>query len=371
MNAPEIISPTDGAHYFFGYYDLQPLDAGERLHLCHRVGFMERLPLADDVCELGAIDLETGGFIKYAETTAWNFQQGAQLRWYADDVIAYNVRTAGGFAAELRNVRTGAVSALDRPFGDISKDGKHALSVNFSRIYDFRPGYGYAGSPDPFASVEAPEDDGVFLTDIQSGKSRLIISYSRMRDELSAFGKIVVNHITFSPSGDKFLFLLRNFPEEGKRWGTMLVVSDLDGNMRALSGYCIQSHYHWKNDREILIFGDAGGGKENCALYVYDAVTGDCAPLPGDNIKKDIHCIWSPDRRAVIGDGYRNRATGERTVYLLDENGRTVPLLSVMSIRPDCVDIRCDLHVRWSRSGSFITFDSTHTGERTICKYKL
>jgi hypothetical protein len=154
VNAPRIISPNDGAHYFFGYYDLQPLDAAERLHLCHRVGFMERLPLADDVAQLGAIDLQTGEFTEYAQTTAWNFQQGAQLRWYGD-AVAYNVRTADGFAAEIKNVSTGSVKRLDRPFADMSRDGRHALSVSFSRIYDFRPGYGCIVAPNTWGGTPA------------------------------------------------------------------------------------------------------------------------------------------------------------------------------------------------------------------------
>ena len=82
-----IINPDDGYHYFFGYYDLQPLDSAQRMHLAHRVRFIDRLPEAGDIAELGAIDMDTGVFEKYAETTAWNFQQGAMLRRiYGDGV---------------------------------------------------------------------------------------------------------------------------------------------------------------------------------------------------------------------------------------------------------------------------------------------
>ena len=100
-----VFTPDDGFYYFFGYYDLQPFDSSERFHLMHRVRFMDRLPAADDTAELGAVDLETGRFLKYAETTAWNFQQGAMLRYFGDDGhILYNVRDRGtpsGFAAEI------------------------------------------------------------------------------------------------------------------------------------------------------------------------------------------------------------------------------------------------------------------------------
>ena len=65
-----IITPDDGYQYFFGYYDLQPFDTSESRHLCHRVRFMDRMPEPGDLAELGAIDLGTGTFVRYAETTA-------------------------------------------------------------------------------------------------------------------------------------------------------------------------------------------------------------------------------------------------------------------------------------------------------------
>ena len=77
-----VITPDDGGHYFFGYYDLQPFDSTGRYHLCHKAPFEDRLPEADDICELGVIDLQTGKFIKYAETNAWNFQQGMMISSY-------------------------------------------------------------------------------------------------------------------------------------------------------------------------------------------------------------------------------------------------------------------------------------------------
>ena len=58
-----IITPDDDAHYFFGYYDLRA-SQGKR-HLCHRVQFMDRLPVAEDVAELGY--LEDGKFVPFAK----------------------------------------------------------------------------------------------------------------------------------------------------------------------------------------------------------------------------------------------------------------------------------------------------------------
>ena len=44
------ISPGD-AHYFFGYYDLQPYNADESLYLTHKTDFRNRLQGKSDVAE--------------------------------------------------------------------------------------------------------------------------------------------------------------------------------------------------------------------------------------------------------------------------------------------------------------------------------
>ena len=371
-----IITPDDGYQYFFGYYDLQPFDTSESRHLCHRVRFMDRLPGPDDCAQLGEIDLVSGRFEPFAGTTAWNFQQGAMLRRFrGDGAVLYNVRdddAPSGFATEIRTTATGAAYRIPLPTADASRDGRHILSVNFSRIFDFRPGYGYAGRPDPHRDVNAPADDGVFLADTDTGAVRLLVSYDRIRREFPqppySDGKLLVNHITFNPAGDHFLFLLRNFPEPGARgWKTQLLVSDLDGNLLRLTDYCLNSHYYWLNDREILIVSSARTEENGFALWRMDAVTGEKTRLPEPNPAFDIHCIPSPDGRWIVGDSYPSAGNPTRSLWLIDTaRGVMTEPVRAKTVIPPVVDIRCDLHVRWSPSGRYLSFDSTHTGRRTV-----
>ena len=101
------ITPDDGFHYFFGYYDLCPYDSGGSRHLAHRVKFADRLPRPNDPAELGYLEDER--FFPFAETSAWNFQQGSLLRWNprAQNGIIYNTRAGAGFCTALRNLTTG------------------------------------------------------------------------------------------------------------------------------------------------------------------------------------------------------------------------------------------------------------------------
>lgn len=360
-----IISPKNDCsyHYFFGYYDLQSYSSDDKKHLCNRVKFMDRLPNKDDVAELGYIDLDSGELTIFAETTAWNFQQGAMLQWYSDDEVVYNIRDNDEYRSVIHNIKTDAKRYADRAVANVSPDGKYGLSINFNRLFDFRPGYGYSDVKDHRYDVNQPDDDGVFLVDMVTGKSKLIVSYKDMNmpdDE-----KYVINHITFNTASDRFLFLNRNFQTEKKPWQTSLFTSDLGGNIRPILIDTMYSHYNWKNERQILGYCRVDG--------VYGMFLINDTELP-NNIEqliapcfvKDIHCIYSPDRRYIIGDGYDNKY---RPLYIYDtETGEDDVLYNSYTVTPKIVDIRCDLHARWNHKGNRVSFDSVHRDKREICE---
>ena len=364
------ITPNDSYHYFFGYYDLQPYDKACKRHLAHRVSFADRLPTKEDSVDVGYITLDDKIFHKVGESRAWNFQQGALLQWFDEDNIIFNDFREEHYVCVIKNVNSGDERIIDSPLACVSQDRKFGLSVNFSRIYDFRPGYGYCNLQDKFKDVNAPDTDGIFLVDIKSGTKKLIIDYKRLKEEFPSLPfsdmKLVVNHITFNPSAGRFLFLLRNFPEEGKKWGTALVTADRDGNeLRFLTGYEVNSHYHWKNDDEIMIY----AGLPKWGVYFINDKTGSRTMLDDDTVNEDdVHCLYSPDRSLFIADGYPDKENF-RHMFCYDFNaGKSAEILRIYSKPVDIIDIRCDLHNRFSPDGQLISFDSTHSGRREICQ---
>lgn len=368
------LSPLDGKQYFFGYYDIPAFHPYKKLHLCHQVSFMDRLPESTDVCRLGILDMETREFYELGRTTAWNFQQGAMLQWNPlnSDEVIYNVYEDGDYLGVIKNIGTGAERRLDRPVANVSPDGRWGLSINMSRVYDFRPGYGYCNQKDPLDAVNIPEQDGVFLIDMQTGQSKLILDYRQINDALpqmcSPDKKIVINHITFNRESDRFLFLVRTFPDEGGEWKTALGTSDLDGNVYPLRPYAYASHYHWGKDRSLMIYGGWGGGD---GLYILQDETQHEKRYDSPLFKKDIHCSYSPDGRWVIGDGYQD---GEeyRPVYLYHiERKQGMMIGRFHSPQPQITDIRCDLHCRWSPEGDAVSFDSIHEGFRGVYRMEL
>ena len=372
----EVISPEKD-NCFFGYYDLSAFDCSGDTHLCCRTDFIDRIPTDQDKLELGYVKNRV--FTKFAETTAWNFQQGAMLQYKqaGDDVVFYNVRTESGYATVMHNILSGEKSCSDMAAATVSPNGRYGLAINFERIFNFRKGYGYFGFEDKFKNEFRPKDDGIFLIDFVKGTTKLIISYEDIYkcfpSSMTENEKLIVNHITFNASSDRFLFLLRNFPREGAtEWGTTLITSDLDGNMHMVLENKFVSHYSWKNDKQILAFCTP---KEQAGLFLIDDKTNVFtqlkSPYPNGPFGGDIHCIYSPDRRYILGDGYPD-TDGYRPILLYDtEKENIVQLIKSKSLMDKNWDIRCDLHARFNRQGNQISFDSVHDGRRVICAITL
>jgi hypothetical protein len=369
---PQRITGPDG-HYFFGYYDVPFMDKTNRYHLCHKAPFIDRLPEKDDSAEIGMIDLMDGSrYVPLAATTAWNFQQGAFLRWHPakSDCVIYNVRTASGYASEILNVRTGEKEALPLPLATVAPDGKRGLSVNFSRMFDFRPGYGYNGFGDENYDVAAPEDDGIFLVDLETKAVRLVLSLSAIRDFLKsrnshvAEGKILVNHINFNTSGTYFAALVRTFATGENEWSTATLTGRYDGtDLYLLSDYKLASHYFWKNEDELLIW---AAHRDGTMLYLLKNKSDEYIKFTDECFKLDGHCSYSDDKNYILYDSYPD-SEGYRHLFVYDvKSGAKARAYKFKSIAPKSLDIRCDLHPRFMPGTKNISFDSTHEGFRGI-----
>lgn len=369
----EIEKLTGGSgHYFFGYYDVAAFDAGGKRHLYHKVDFMDRLPAKDDVAALGLIDIATGKTTKIAETTAWNFQQGAMFQWNPaapDQEVIYNVRVGNSYQAVIKDVNTGKERMMEMPVAAIDPKGKYALSINFARIFDYRPGYGYAGIPDVYKNILAPVDDGIFLVDMATGNGRLIMSLRQINGMLdntrSAVKntKLVINHISFNTDGTRFVAFVRNMPAPGERRYTALITADADGgNAYVLSDYGMSSHYHWRDEAHLLVYAEHEEGSQ---LYLLRDKSQDYEVIDRDFFRADGHCSFSPDRKRILYDSYPQN--NYRHLYVYDLPGHQGADLAALYSHPAATgDIRCDLHPRWRPDGKMISFDSTHENQRHI-----
>ena len=344
------------------------------MHLCHKVDFWQRMPKQGEIAEIGIIDVNNNNkYTKLAETTAWNFQQGSLLRWNPaapNDEIIYNSNENGQYKGVILNIKTGEKRYTDYPLANVDSSGNYGLGINFSRLYDFRPGYGYGEIEDPYYNVNHPKDDGIFLVDLKTGKSKLVLSTDELwnltKDTLDSDKKVLVNHINFNEDGSRFVCLFRTFPEKGGHWKTAVITANRDGSdPYVLREFDVASHYFWKDNENLIIYANHYDGVQ---LYMWKDKTHQAKLIGKEFFKgENGHCSFSPDKKYVLYDCYWN-ADGYRPLNLYDvekDKGITLGLYySHPELEPE--DIRCDLHSRWNRNGNVITFDSVHEGRRGI-----
>lgn len=359
-------------HFFFGYYDIPAFSQNQKFHLAHRTDLWDRLPNSDEPAKIGVIDLQNNKFIQVTETSAWNFQQGSMLQWHPSEPnskIIFNTKEENQIKSIILDINTQEKKILESPVACVSPTGAHALGINFGRLMDFRPVCGYSGVKDKFKDYNHPQEDGVFLIDMESGKSKLIVSYDQIwnvskGNSFTEDQKITINHITFNKHGTRFVMLVRNFPSKGERWRTAIVTANTDGSdLYCLSDYTYVSHYSWKDDEYLLFYMDGPYGNQ---LYLVKDKSPLIEPVDPNFFLTDGHCSYSPDGKWILYDSYPD-IENYRNLYIYNiKERRGITLGSYFSYPKITGDIRCDLHPRWDRTGTAISFDSIHEGQRHI-----
>lgn len=85
----------------------------------------------------------------------------------------------------------------------------------------------------------------------------------------------------------------------------------------------------------------------------------------------DNHMSFSPDGKLMITDSYPDEYQMQPLQLYHVEKDICANIGRFYSMPSTVTDVRCDLHPRWSRTGKFITFDSTHECFRGIYQIDL
>ena len=379
------ISPDDKAHeYFFGYYDKSPWDASDRYMLCMRANDTWSDVSPREKADILLIDTslpesDKNRVKKIAETSSWNVQQSCMLQWLGPDFssrILFNDYRDGKYVAVIKELESDRESVIPAPVYTVSADGKTALTLDFSRLYNLRPGYGYYNVPEKTKGVALPDATAVWKIDLTTGEVTDLLTYKdfatfQPRPEMQEEGSVhKVNHLMLSPSGKRCMVLYRWFV--GQRKYTRLVTFDTaDGkNMYVLSDDDMVSHCFWKDDEHILAFEnkkDGGPGyyfmKDKTQEYIH------C----WSQLSNDGHPSYSPDRSLIVTDTYpdRTRVAEIKLMDGTDEKKADVKIVArVFAPFKYDNDTRCDLHPRWNHKGDTICFDSIFEGHRGLYTVK-
>jgi len=294
------------------------------------------------------------------------------LRWLEtarDKAVIYNHRKNEQFIAVILDIQTGKKRALPRPVYAVSHNGKSALSLNFARLHQTRPGYGYAGISDPWEDELWPEEDGIYWMDLTTGENRLIISLRQIVDIAHRPSmddvKHWFNHLLFSPDDKRFIFLHRWQTRDGKgRWTRMFTASPDGSDIYCVADDDMVSHFDWCNSNQILAWARQREIGNRFFLFTDQS---DKRKIIGEGIlTQDGHCSYSPDRRWILADTYEGKER-KRALFLYScEDGFRIDIGHLFSPPELKGELRCDLHPRWSRDGQEVCIDSAHQGHRQM-----
>lgn len=383
----ERVQVTSGPlNHFFGYIGhvgTVPWNESGRYLVALRTEFVDRMPGPDDVAEVVLLDTANDYEVRVVDTTrGWNVQQGTMFYWNPrepENQFFFNDRdpaTGKVFCvlydiSEGRRVREYRFEDTPVGNGGVSFDGKHFAGINYARMARLRLVTGYPGAWDWTEGVSAPEDDGIFLVDVESGEKELLVSFRRLAEELRRewpeidSRPLFINHTLWSRTGERLFFFARaNFRKPG-RINASFTVSRDGSDLRRQETH-IGGHPEWDAGSRMI-------GSIARRQAVFDVGDQQMVGLIGDpetfpEPEGDI--ALSPDLN-WLANGYKrdgelhyvihNRRTGR--IYRAggyDLYGRVSG------------DLRCDPAPRWNRTGDRLLIPGmTEDGKRQLFLLRL
>ncbi|MBQ7188968.1 MAG: hypothetical protein IJR99_06075 [Kiritimatiellae bacterium] len=382
FSAPRAITQGPHEHFFASYFAINSWSPDNRYVSVLEMDINGRLVREDEAATLCLVDLQDNNrLIPIARTYCWNFQEATMAHWlpWAKDTLIYNDRRDGKFVAVILNWKTKEERIVPHPVSAVSEDGLWAVSINYARLRLTRPDYGYAGEgQNSRENVVWPEDDGLWLVNLQTGEAKLIVTIASgkplMPEVKSEHGLAYYCHTVFSKDGKRIFWLARSVEsfdkEKGKAssWETTSLTCHADGTnvRRCFPDGWAGSHFNWRDDRTMVVTARYKGQLWGHVVFTVDEEEKVHRLAPG-LMDWDGHCIWSPDGKFISSDGYWNRM-GERTWALIRVEDEAVLPLGTFFVPPQYRETysRCDLHPRYRPDGKQIGFNSVHEGTRQV-----
>ena len=368
---PTCLTPQH-RHSFFGYYDKCPWNASGEYLAYLRVPFADRMPQEGDSADICVVDTLRGATRVIGRTSTWNWQQGCMLQWFPRNpltLLIYNdCPQQGHWGSVVSNVDGQVVRTYDAPIYSVNSAGTKALTVSFARLNRAAPGYGYPGQ-DESGTELCPDDDGIWELDLERGTTKLLIGIRQLCQTYAnnsfADAYHYFNHLTYNPSGTRFVFFHRWKNSVGREWTTMYTANEDGTDVFPLADHGMASHYTWKTDRQILVW--ANHAEYGLHYYLLTDQSEELEIVADGILTEDGHPTYSPDGRFILTDTYPSWRGRRRRLILYDtQNMKRQDIASFYAPLSFDGPLRCDLHPRFDRLGVRICVDSVHKGVRGL-----
>lgn len=290
------------------------------------------------------------------------------LQWLpgSDREIVWNDREDDQFVARIMDVESGRTRTIPHPVYCLSPDGLTAVTPDFRRVNDTRPGYGYCGLADPCVAELTPSESGIWRVDLAGGAAELIVSLARIVEFGTAQiwpadAKHWFNHLLFSPSGERFEFLHRW--SMGQGFNTRMLTAALDGSdLRLVDPSGHTSHFIWRDPSHILAW--SRHPSHEAAFYLFPDGEGEIEVVGREAMLHNGHCSYLPGGEWVLNDTYPLGEQRLQELYLYHvPSGRRVELGAFPAPKLYAGEWRCDLHPRFSPDAGMVVIDGAHSGD--------
>ena len=374
------------------FFDTSPISPSGRYVALFRLPNEVRPPQPGETGEVVLVDLETGRERTVAESRGWETQMGANVQWGATDADLFfndvDPRTWTPFAVQL-NPATGISRRLEGTVFTVSPDGRYLTSYNLVSSRLIQVGYGVVLPEEHTPRNRGPvAHDGLFLTDIATGKQRLIASIRDIYER--AVPKLQIDQperyefycfqIRWNPQGTRLMAFVRWADPTGPRTGPRrltLVTLKPDGSDIRLAvtpeQYARGGHHPmWTPDGEnITINLNIRDDTKDLDLVQvrYD----------GTNLHS-LHPIGSghPSMHRslpfIVTDAYPRepitRGDGTAPLRLIDLRNKSDTTLAQVNLTrqagPATAEHRIDAHPVWDRTGRYVVFNGVYNDTRSV-----
>lgn len=399
----------DTYNHFFGYYNKNIWDKTGRFLLSQRVTMLTGDLTGKEVAEVGFFDLECDDVYRViGDTSSWNWQMGCQLQWLGNNEnwqIIYNTRKQSStkidtgysdFCSTLYNIESNENKELPLPIYVVSPNSKYALCVDYSRFQVTHPTIGYHATKLEPNLENAPENDGIYRLEIDTGEVELILSLCDLREfqPVASMDRAIhwVTHLEINPNSSRFLFIHRwteRVEDETCFLHRLFTVKSDGSDLKLLE--CTDhplpqladsfdrnkfgtfdyeksehqiSHPIWKDDRQIIVWGPHLG---SIHYHLYDNLSGRAKVIGENLLTENGHMSFSPNKEWILSDTYPDESTNERLLILYDVKNDCRYDIGSFYTDPNLgKHNRCDLHPRWNLNGREVCIDSVHELTRQI-----
>ncbi|MFC2124523.1 TolB family protein [Bacteroidota bacterium] len=378
------VTPDDG-FYVHTYYDVCPFSPSGRYLVVSRLPYEDQPPQYGDAADVCIIDIEDQTIETIYTTKCWGHQTGTLAQWGATDQFVYTNDVIDNKAVCVEiDLESEQVKAFQGPMYHISPDGSSVAGFPLELLEITQRGYGLAAidyDNPPALPVGASKNEGIWKTDLKTGKKTLIVSLAEIADNIPEppprpDGTYYFWHSKYNLQGDRLMQVQRClFPDGSGGRNVNVFTFNLDGSdiIRTFSepvwGHG-GGHPNWHPDGKHLIRNLKPDGKRDKLCKV--PIDGSQPTILSETIDGGGHPTMEPSENYIITDAMYNDPDPVVRIRLINVVKEEEQALCVMPSLLNYADrkihreLRLDGHPAWDRKFERICFQATPGGHRQL-----